>query len=91
LADGTAIAIISPFTCINGAWLANANYLPFIQVASVSSINPYNAAGFQTVAGPFSSQFGNIINYGVDYCRINFINTEASIQCKGKLISSFFY
>lgn len=91
LSDGTTCIVVNPFSAVNGAFGSNLSYLPFIAQSTLSSTNPYNNAQSIVTTGPFNSQLANIINYGVDYCRISFINTQAAIQCKGKLITSFFY
>lgn len=70
------MCIISPFNCVSPAWVNNANFVPFVQVPSQSTTFPYNiAAGFGAANGPFFSQNANIMNYGVDYCRVKYINT----------------
>lgn len=61
LADGTACISIVPTSAHLGSFAANANYLPFVQVASASSTNPYNAASAYTTSGPFNTQQANII------------------------------
>lgn len=70
------MCIISPFNCVNPSWINNANFVPFVQVPTQSTTLPYNiAAGFNPANGPFYSQAANIMNYGVDYCRVKYINT----------------
>lgn len=91
LADGTTCAIICPISATNGSFVANTNYLPFFTQSTIASNTPYHTAFSPLSVGPFNSQAANIVNYGVDYCRVSYINTEAAIQCKGKLITSFFY
>lgn len=75
LPDGTACVCIVPTSAHLGAYTANANYLPFVQVASTNSVQPYNAPSAYTTAGPFNTQQANIIEYGVDAVFIDFINT----------------
>lgn len=91
LPDGTTCIVICPYSSVNGAFGPNQQYLPFVAQSTSNSSTPYINTQAITTIGPFNSQYANMINYGVDYCRVGFINTQASIQCKGKLISSFFY
>ena len=91
LADGTTCVVICPMSATNGSLVANTNYLPFFTQSTNNSNTPYHSSISPLSTGPFYSQAANIVNYGVDYCRISYINTEAAIQCKGKLITSFFY
>ena len=81
--DGTSCIVINPFSAVNGAFGSNLSYLPFIVQSTLNSSFPYNNAQTIVTTGPFNSQLANIINYGVDYCRVSYINTEASIQCEG--------
>lgn len=91
LPDGTTCIVVNPFSAVNGAFGSNLSYLPFLAQSTLNSTYPYNNTQLIVSTGPFNSQLANIINYGVDYCRVSFINTQAAIQCKGKLITSFFY
>lgn len=75
MADGTAIAIISPFNAVDIGFAANAPSLSFLQVASASTTTPYSAGSFAPSIGPFNSQVANFVNYGIDFCRIRYINT----------------
>lgn len=59
---------------INGPASNNGAWLPFVQNAAVpNALNPYTP--LTTTAGPFYSQFNNIVNYGLDICKVTFINT----------------
>lgn len=75
LADGTAMAVITPMSCTSGMWYENTTYLPFIQVAANSTDKPFATAGSYNVPGPFSSQASNIICFNVDACMVDFIQT----------------
>lgn len=75
LPDGTACVSIVPTSAHLGPYSANANYLPFVQVASTNSVLPYSAASAYTTPGPFQTQQSNIIECGVDAVFIDFINT----------------
>lgn len=70
---------------VQGAWVANGKYLPFVSVANVDSTKPYTTGGSYIIPGPFNGQFNNIMNYTVDAIMVDFIETEAAINCKGRL------
>jgi len=59
---------------INGAPYINGAWLPFVQnIAVPNTLYPYTT--LTSTAGPFNSQFNNIVNYGLDICKVTFINT----------------
>ncbi len=73
LSDGTAIAVIQPYSSIYNAYNAlNATYLPFVTCAAGSSTNPFAATPTYGAAGPFYSQVNNIVTYNIDSCTIDF-------------------
>lgn len=58
----------------NGAFTVNGAYLPFISIASGSTITPFVTTP-TTSASPFYSQVNSAITYAVDSLSISFINT----------------
>lgn len=59
---------------INGSPFVNGAWLPFVQNSAVpNTLNPYTT--LTSTAGPFNSQFNNIVNYGLDICKVTFVNT----------------
>lgn len=59
---------------INASATTNGAFLPFLQNAVVpDTTKPYTS--ISTATGPFNGQISNIVNYGVDICKVNFINT----------------
>lgn len=59
---------------INGSPYTNGAWLPFVQNVAVPNTQyPYTT--LTSTAGPFNSQFNNIVNYGLDICKVTFINT----------------
>lgn len=59
---------------INGAPSTNGAWLPFVQNAAVLNAS-YPFTTLTSTVGPFNSQFNNIVNYGLDICKVTFINT----------------
>jgi hypothetical protein len=75
LADGTAIAIITPYSAFWGDY-QQSQYLPFCVVSSGSTTNPFAAATPNYGAtGPMYSQVSNVSTFQVDSCTIDFIET----------------
>lgn len=59
---------------INGSPFNNGAWLPFVQnIAVPNALYPYTT--LTSTAGPFNSQFNNIVNYGLDICKVTFVNT----------------
>lgn len=58
-----------------GSYVSNGNYLPFVHIASGSSVTPYANLPANLTTGPFQSQYNNIVNFGIDYVRVKYINT----------------
>lgn len=52
----------------------NGSFLPFVQFAAqLNSTRPF--ASLSALPGPFFGQYANMVNYGMDVCKVNFINT----------------
>lgn len=83
--DGTAIAIIQPYSCFLSGYAANNNFLPFITVANGSTDNPYAAIPTYAPVGPFNTQQGNAITFQVDACTIDYMHTQSAINTQGRL------
>jgi hypothetical protein len=62
-----------------------------VQVSPINSTLPYTAAGPYNVTGPFFAQAANVVTYAPDFVYIDYVNTEAAIQCKGRLNTTFYY
>lgn len=75
LADGTCCVVIQPYSAFLAGWVANSNYLPLVQVSSVSSTTPYSAISSYNVNGPFQQQAANTITYAPDFIYVDYINT----------------
>lgn len=74
MADGTGIAVINPWFPINGAYIANGNTLPFITVASGSSILPFAASvPAYGAAGPFNAITSSMSTFITDSVSVDFI------------------
>lgn len=67
--------MISPLSAFYGGYVANAGYLPFVQVASASSTTPYSAASAYATTGPFNNQIGNAVTFAPDAIFVDAINT----------------
>lgn len=85
LADGTAICIVVPDTCVNGGYGVNSQILPTVSVASGSSTLPFAAAPSYAPAGPFNASLSQMSSYAVDSVSIDFINTQSPINVSGRL------
>ncbi len=72
LADGTAIAVVQPYSAFLAGYSANSNYVPFCICAAGSSSNPYAAAPNYGAAGPFNSQQASGVTYQIDTCTLDF-------------------
>lgn len=73
LADGTAIAIISPYSAFAGPYAVNTALLPFLTIAAGSSTNPYAAAPNYGASSPLNAQSVNAMTFGVDAIMLDFI------------------
>ena len=83
--------MINPYSAVWPAIGANGKFLPFVTITGLNGNTTYPFNPINAFPGPFVSQLSNIVNFGVDICKAFFINTEAQLQVKGKVVSSIFY
>lgn len=74
-ADGTGIVVICPYSAFYTSFVANSDYLPFVQVASGSTVVPYANVPSYASAGPFENQFANVVTYAPDFLYVDYVNT----------------
>lgn len=72
---------------VHGMPATNGPFLGFVTMGSADGqVNPA-----LKYPGPFVGQAANMIGYALDTLNISFLNTEAPLAVKGKVVVSIFY
>lgn len=72
-------------------YVTNDSRLPFVSVSVGSSTTPFVAIPTASIQIPFSTQAANVVTYAIDSVQLDFIQTEAPLNIKGRLSTTFFY
>lgn len=90
LVDGTALAVVTPGMIWQG-FVAGGSSLPPVTIAAGSTTLPFATNPAFGAASPFYANVASMSTFGLDSCTIDFVNTQSTINCSGKLEASFFY